>query len=141
MNFTFRFASLLKIRNHQKKEEEQKLGLLFNEKELIEQQINNLEDKCRQKEPLSKKQTVHDNRQYYAQKHEQLEQLVQLKHKLNRLANKMEQQRAKLKEAVKRVRMMEKIKTRDKEIFIDRIEHLEQLQQNEIAIQRYNSDS
>jgi flagellar biosynthesis chaperone FliJ len=140
MKFTFRFASLLKIRNHQKREEEQKLGLLFNKKELIEQQINNLEKKCRQPEPSSNKQTVLDNRRYYTQKHEQHEQLIQLRNQHGQLINNLKQQRVKLKEAVKRVRMMEKIKTRDIEIFIDRVEHLEQLQQNEIAIQRYNSD-
>ena len=140
MKFSFRFASVLKVRRYQKRKEKQKLGMLLNQKRMIEQQIRDLKKKCQHAFEQPQKQSALANRQYYAQKHSQHERLTQLKKQHRVLGNKVEEQRGKLTEAVKKMRMMEKLKEREKRAFVERVEHMEQLQQNEIAIQRYNSD-
>lgn len=140
MKFKFRFDSVLKIRRYQKRKEKQKLNVLFNKRSTTEQLVSNLWKQCRQEAESSTKESVLANRRYYTQKHRQHEYLKQLKQELNQLNSKVKQQREKLAEAVKRMQMMEKIKERDKKVFIEHAEHVEQLQQNEVAIQRYNSD-
>jgi flagellar export protein FliJ len=140
MRFKFRFASVLKIRRHQKKKEEQKLSTLFNRKIMVEKQINDVRAKCRQETMPTKKQSVLENRQYYVQKHSTHDYLMKLEHQLSRLESDIEEQRMQLTRALKRMRMMEKLRERDEKTFIDHVEHVEQLQQNEIAIQQFNSD-
>jgi flagellar biosynthesis chaperone FliJ len=141
MKFKFRFASVLKIRRHQKRSEEQKLSVLFNRRRAIEEQIEGLRVECREEVIYAKKHSVLANQQYYMQKHRQHEDLMQLKHQLNRLKHEVKEQRMHLSRAVKRMRMIEKIRDRDKRVFIDHAEHIEQLQQNEIAIQQFNLDA
>jgi flagellar export protein FliJ len=141
MKFNFRLASVLKIRRHQKRKEEQKLSALFNRRTAIEEQIESLRAKCRENISYAKKESVSANRRYYMQKHRQHEDLRQLKHQLGLLKHEVEEQRKHLTRAVKLMRMIEKIRDREKRAFIDHAEHMEQLQQNEIAIQQFNSDA
>lgn len=115
------------------------MGMLFNRKTMIEEEINDLRAEVRRETTSLEKESVLANRRYYVQKHNRHEHLMNLKNKLDQLKNEVEQQQDQLSEALMRMRMMEKLKERDKEDFIDRIEHAEQLQQNEVAIQQFNS--
>lgn len=140
MTFRFRFASVLKLRRHQETMEQQKLAMLIKEQTNVQQQIDELKAACRETADQTERQSVRENRQQYAQKHVIHQRLMNLRHKLNRLAQSIYTQRQYLAEANKKMQMMEKLKEREKQAFINHYEHLEQLQQNEIAIQRYNSN-
>lgn len=141
MKFTFRFESVLKIRRFRKRREEQKLSTLINKKSLIKNQIEDLKAKCLDEKQAWKKQSVLANRRYYAQKHNRQEYLSQLKTRIDQLNNEIKDQRTELTNALKQMQMIEKIRDRDKQAFVERTEHIEQLEQNEIAIQQFNAES
>lgn len=140
MGFTFRFASVLKLRRHEEKMEKQKMAVLMKKKAGLDHQIHELELKCRQETAESDSESVITNRQRYAQKHARHKRLMRLGNERTQLEVEIEGQRQKLAEANKKTRMMEKLKKNEKRAFIQRVEHYEQLQQNEIALQRYNKD-
>jgi len=108
---------------------------------LIKNQIEDLKAKYRNEKQSWEKQSVLANRQYYAQKHDRQEYLSQLKNKIERLNNEIKDQRTKLTNALKQMQMIEKIRDRDKQAFIEQTEHIEQLEQNEVAIQQFNAES
>ncbi|HLR77331.1 MAG TPA: hypothetical protein VK106_06690 [Balneolaceae bacterium] len=140
MKFKFRFASVLKVRRYQEKEEKQKLGALLKKKKGLERDFLNLKELCQSDIEESKNLTMHENRRHYAQKHTWHKQLARLSRLINQLNNKLAEQRNKLAEAYKKTRMMEKLKDNEKKSFIQYVERVEQHQQNEIAIQRYNTN-
>ncbi len=140
MKFKFRFASVLKLRRHQEKKEKQKLGILLKKKEILHRKILELKNLCHHGIEQAEEQSLVKNRQDYAQKHTWHKKLTRLRQQVTRLDTEVEEQRQALTEAYKNTRMMEKLKDNEKQAFIEEAEHLEQLQQNEIAIQRYNTE-
>ena len=139
MKFKFRFASLLKLRRHQQKKEKQRLGELLTKRADIRTEYDELKKQCEAELSDSQCESVIKNRQQYAQKHAMHKQLVIIEKNLRVLEIKLKEQRDLLAIAAQKTRMMEKLKQNEKNAFIQRIEHQEQLQQNEIAIQRFNS--
>ncbi len=140
MKFNFRFASILKLRRHQKKMEKQQLSALFVKQSQLEEQYQKLQQRCAESHEEKKSQSVVSLRQEYAQKHARQQQMRALKQQLHQLNAEVEQQRRRLTEANKETRKLEKLKGNEKQAFIRDAEHREQLQQNEIAIQRFNQN-
>lgn len=140
MKFNFRFSSLLKLRHHQEKMEKQKLSALFERRSRLEEQYHKLQRRWTEPRDERESQSVVLVRQQYAQKHERQKQLSALRQQLQQLGAEVEQQRRRLAKANKETRKLEKLKDNEKQAFIKDVEHRDQLQQNEIAIQRFNKN-
>jgi flagellar biosynthesis chaperone FliJ len=140
MKFNFRFASILKLRRHQEKMEKQQLSKLFRKKAMLKEQHDELRQQNLQGVEVKESQSIITVRQQYEQKHARQKQMSALKQQLVELDIAVEQQRWKLAEANKETRKLEKLKSNEKQAFIEDAEHEEQLQQNEIAIQRFNQN-
>lgn len=143
MKFTFKFQSLLKIRQYEVDREQQKLGKLLNEKLQFEKRMSVLKKKIHgyghPGEALEALNAL-EIRQYYEFKKDLHEKLWQLEQKLVRWKKKIEIQRRKLFEANKRSQVIEKLEKKDRAKFVKQMLDREQKQQNEIAIQMYNRD-
>lgn len=140
MKFTFRFASVLKLRRHQEKVEKQKLASLFSHKAELQDQLMNLQHQCQRGATDSSTQTVVANRQHYAQQHQWHKRMADIRLQISELENNIETQRLNLAKANMQTRKMQKLREHEKKTFIEHIEKMDQLQQNEIAIQRYNAN-
>lgn len=141
MKFEFQFESLLNIRRHEEKKEQQELGRLLEKKVKLENQISTCTSQLNAFERAvsgSEIQTASDIRQRYELMQDQQKKIWRMKRDYTRLAEKIKHQRTKLLEANKKTQMLEKLEKRERTKFLELYQRREQKQQNEIATQMYN---
>ena len=141
MKFNFQFESLLNIRRHQKKKQQQILGRLLARQHELRDEVNSNRDKLRSFEqfrPGSEKQTAADIRQRYELKQDLQRATWRLRQQQEQLDRNISEQRKELIEANKKMQMLEKLKDRERIQFMEHYRQLEQKQQNAIATQIYN---
>lgn len=141
MQFNFKFESILKIRRHQEKKEQQKLARLLGDDRQLQKQVHADKEKLHsfeQLKPDNQKQTAADVRQRYELKQDLQREIWRKQQKHRQLQQEIEQQRSELIEINKKTQMLEKLKDRDRIKFIEHYQQLEQKQQNAIATQIYN---
>lgn len=142
MKFRFKYRSLLKIRRHEQKRQQQKLAELLGRRQQMNRQLERLRDRP-DPPALSEggRHSVQGMRRGYDHRMTHLKQVWELQEKLERLGRDIEKQRGRLLEASKKKRMLEKLEAQDRMRFLEEFQRREQLQQNEIATQLYNRAS
>lgn len=140
MKFEFQFDALLNIRRHEEKKEQQKLGRLIQQQLRLQNRIEQFKARLKKFESTvaGRSQKVAAVRHQYELKQDLQKKIWQLDQKKSRLDEAIEQQRRQLMQANRNTRMLEKLESRERAKFIERYQHEEQLQQNEIATQMYN---
>lgn len=141
MKFEFQFESLLNIRRHEEKKEQQKLGQLLSREIQLEERISTFKERLNtfgQAVMKSKTQAAAAIRQHYELKQDLQKKIWRLERTLDQLDEKIEKQREQLLEANRKTQMLEKLESRERSKFIKHYQDLQQKQQNEIATQMYN---
>lgn len=141
MKFNFQFESILNIRRHQEKKEQQELARLMGEDRQLQQEIHADKERLHsfeQLRPNGQSQTAAEVRQRYGVKQDLQREIWHKEQEYRRLQQQIEQQRSKLIEINKKTQMLEKLKARERIKFIEYYQQLEQKQQNAIATQIYN---
>lgn len=142
MNFSFKYRSLMKVRRHEQKLQQQKLAELLSRQQAMSRRLQRLLE--RPDPPAlgnGGRHSVQGMRRGYAHRMTHLKQVWKLQEELERLGCDIEEQRRRLLEASKKTRMLEKLEKQDKVRFLEELNRREQLQQNEIATQRYHRAS
>ncbi|MDZ7772879.1 MAG: hypothetical protein U5K31_09090 [Balneolaceae bacterium] len=142
MKFQFKYRSLLKIRRHEQKLQQQKLAELLESRQEMSRRLERLLD--RPDPPAlgeGGRHSVQGMRRGYTHRMSHLKEVWELQEMLERLGQDIEEQRGRLLEASKKTRMLEKLESQDKMRFLEELQRREQLQQNEIATQLYNRAS
>ncbi|SMO59393.1 flagellar export protein FliJ [Fodinibius sediminis] len=140
MKFEFRYESVLSVRQFRKKKEQQRLAACIQQRNVIRKRYRELREQgaASSRNPESESVSVHEVRQDYEQRHQLQKQLWQLRNKRDKLEKEVSKQRKRLVEANRESMILEKLKQRERIKFIEHQQHIEQLQQNEIATQMYN---
>lgn len=141
MKFTFQFESLLNIRRHRERQEQQKLGALLEKRVTLNEQKASVEAKLtaldRRRRQFSG-QNILAVTQQYEMKHSLQKKIWALQRRENQLKGAIHRQRQALMQANKETQMLEKLRQRDRAVFVEKYQQMEQKQQNEIATQMYN---
>ncbi|MGD8428091.1 MAG: flagellar FliJ family protein [Balneolaceae bacterium] len=141
MKFKFQFESLLHIRRHEEKKEQQELGRLLGMKLQIKNKIDRFRGRLEKFEDAYSNdipRNALDIRHYYELRHDVQKKIWDLKGELGCLEKSIERQRERLMQANQKTKMLEELEERERKKFIEHHQHREQLQQNEIATQLYN---
>lgn len=144
MKFQFQFESVLKVRRHQEKEEQQKLATLTGKQAQLDQACRGLYEKIQAVEvdavagQSSGSVPVTEVRRQYEQQHSLRDELWALQDEQRELAEAIDEQRKQLMEANRKTKILEKLKSRERAKFLKEQQQIEQNQQNEIATQIYN---
>jgi len=138
-------GSLLKLRKHQEQLEKQRLAEFMNRRQELCELKKNHEEKIKQSGGImtdngSGSMDLSVLRAHYVFKQDQHQEMWRLDGKLNKVEEKVELQRKKLVNANQRMRMLEKMRDRERLQFIKKVQHLEQKELNEIATQHYNRE-
>lgn len=145
MKFKFRMESILKLRKHQEQLEKQQLAEIMSRKKDLRERRKFHEEKIKQSGDIMtddgyRSLDLSVIRAQYAFKQDQHQEMWRLDGKLKEVEAKAEFQRKKLVDANQRMRMLEKMKDREKLRFMKKLQHLEQKELNEIATQHYNRE-
>lgn len=141
MKFNFKFESVLNVYRHEEKQEQQKLGALIEKKLQMEKVINNLRQKVKEAQDSSSaiiEGSLTHVKRSYARMHEIQNEIWEMQSKVIEVQKEIEEQRTRLLHANRKVKVLEKLKSKEKASFVKLRQHHEQLQQNEIATQMYN---
>lgn len=143
MKFNFQFESILNVRQHQEKKEQQKLARLLGKDRQLQKEVHADQEKLHsfeQLKPDGQRQTAAEVRHRYELKQDLQREIWQKQQEHRKLQQQIEQQRSELIEINKKTQMLEKLKDRERIKFIEHYQQLEQKQQNAIATQIYNRE-
>jgi flagellar FliJ protein len=141
MTFKFSLDPVLKVRDHQKKVQKQKLA-----KEVAnKQEIQNLQEQVQQKlkgflekTEQSEMQNIHTLRQRASHMQQVHQKMKQLSEQLSKADKNVDNARSKLAEAHKNLHIMEKMKEFERSEFDDEVARVDQKFMDEIATQSYS---
>lgn len=141
MKFRFKLQTVLKLRRHEENMEKQKLGLVLNEWQDLKDQKLGIEQSLssvNQQFMSTSDFNMITMKNFYGFIHDQHNVLHRLDSELETAEEKVTEQRKKLLEANKQTRMLEKLREKEQSRFRREMEHIEQVELNEIATQRFN---
>lgn len=141
MTFKFSLDPVLKVRDHQKKVQKQKLAKevankqeIMNLQEQVQQKLKGFLEKTEQ----SEMQNVHTLRQRASHMQQVHQKMKQLSEQLSKADKNVDSARSKLAEAHKNLHIMEKMKEFERSEFDDEVSRVEQKFMDEIATQSYS---
>lgn len=141
MTFKFSLDPVLKVRDHQKKVQKQKLAKevankqeILNLQEQVQQKLKGFLDKAEQ----SEMQNIHTLRQRASHMQQVHQKMKQLSEQLSKADENVDSARSKLAEAHKNLHIMEKMKEFERSEFDDEVARVEQKFMDEIAAQSYS---
>lgn len=139
MKFTFKYDSLMNVRRHEQKKQQQRLAELMNRRRQLREKLGRLRrNVSAPMDESERRQTVQGVRRSFQHHMSLLKQVWNLEQDLLKLEQEIENQRNRLLEASRKKSMLEKLEAREKMNFVKNLQHREQLRQNEIATQMYN---
>lgn len=139
MKFKFKYDSLMKVRRHEQKRQQQRLAELMNSHRQLRDKLERLRrNVSAPMEESEQRQTVQGVRRSFQHHMSLLRQIWSLEQNLLKLEQEIENQRNRLLEASRKKSMLEKLEAREKMNFVKDLQRREQLRQNEIATQMYN---
>lgn len=135
--FTFRLATVLRVRKHQEQLQKQQFAKLVQKKVTLEDRKSEVQEAL-STYIQSDSQTVGRNHFVYIQSLHL--SLFNLKNRIKKVDAEVERERKKLLEARKKTMALENLESKQKILFLRNLDRAEQIQMNEIAIQRFNRE-
>lgn len=141
MKFNFSFEPVLKVRKHQEKLQKQKLAKELSKKNEIDELRTDIQERL--KNYLDNAQSGQaENLHVIKRRNRQMVQVHQVINKLNEdldnAENIVNKERQKLATAYKKRHILEKMKEKEKQRFLEKMLKLEQKEMDEIATQTYS---
>ncbi len=141
MKFRFSLEPVLKLRKHEEKTEQFKLGKALGKKVELQRARQNLVQQLKKMAVFLESQTTGHImvwRRYYSFLEQQQKMISIYDKKIEEAEKQVQIQRARLTEVNKKTQTLEKLETKEKMQLIRHLEQLDQKANNEIAAQRFN---
>lgn len=141
MKFTFSLDSVLKVRQHQEKIQQQKLAKEMQRKRNIEEIRNEVSTRLNQllkSNEVEQFESIHSLKQLGSQMMEAHQTMNRLNGEKKEAEKAVDKERADLTKAHKKRHIMEKVKELELNLFSEKVSRNEQIRMDEIASQLFN---
>lgn len=141
MKFTFSLDSVLKVREHQEKIQQQKLAKEMQRKRNIEEIRNEVSTRLNQllkSNELEQFESIHSLKQLGSQMMEAHQTMNRLNGEKKEAEKAVDKERVDLTKAHKKRHIMEKVKELELNLFSEKVSRNEQIRMDEIASQLFN---
>lgn len=141
MKFTFSLDSVLKVREHQEKIQQQKLAKEMNRKRNIEEvrkEVSSRLDQLLKNNEVKQFESLHSLKQLGSQMMEAHQTMDRLNGEQKEVEKSVDKERLDLAKAHKKRHIMEKVKELELNLFSEKVSRHEQVRMDEIASQLFN---